>query len=111
MKVSAGVTAALGLFLLAACSVETRVAEPVRDAGGAASHADAELSEWSAPERLDISTAGFAEITPAIATNGLALYFASNRPGGPGLLDIYVTTRTKRKPTRDKDDHGAFGTP
>src|SRR6185436_8205558 len=94
MKVSAGVTAALGVSLLAGCSAEPRLSEPVRDARGAASHADAELSEWSAPERLEISTAAFAEITPAIATNGLALYFASNRPGGVGSNDLWVSRRS-----------------
>lgn len=34
--------------------------------------------------------------TPSISTDGLTLYFYSNRPGGHGSYDIYVTTRPNR---------------
>jgi len=30
---------------------------------------------------------------PAISADGATLYFATDRPGGPGTLDIWVTTR------------------
>jgi len=38
------------------------------------------------------------EYGPSISADGLSLYFASNRPGGHGGLDIWVTTR----PTKDE---------
>ena len=34
---------------------------------------------------------GYWEESPAITDDGLTLYFASTRPGGPGFTDIYVT--------------------
>ena len=39
---------------------------------------------------------------PAPSKDGLTLYMASNRPGGPGLLDVYVTTRVKGQPNTDE---------
>ena len=36
-------------------------------------------------------TTGYWEDGPAISNDGLTLYFASTRPGGPGLTDIYVS--------------------
>jgi hypothetical protein len=32
---------------------------------------------------------------PAISRDATTLFFASNRPGGFGLLDLYMTTRSK----------------
>ncbi|MCP4228905.1 MAG: hypothetical protein GY771_01985, partial [bacterium] len=43
------------------------------------------------------------DIKPNILANGLTLYFTSNRPGGSGSFDLWVTTR----PTTD----GPWGTP
>jgi hypothetical protein len=34
------------------------------------------------------------DVFPELLADGLTLFFASNRPGGYGWLDIYVTTRT-----------------
>ena len=34
------------------------------------------------------------ETNPSISVDGLSLYFDSNRPGGFGLYDIYVATRS-----------------
>ena len=36
------------------------------------------------------------EVFPVLSDDGLTLHFASNRPGGYGWLDIYVTTRPTR---------------
>lgn len=57
---------------------------------------------WSPPVNLGatVNTA-FGEFQPHIAPDARTLYFISDRPGGFGLLDLYVTTR--RRP--DKDDH------
>jgi Tol biopolymer transport system component len=50
----------------------------------------------------EVNTA-FLDGCPILSRDGLQLYMASNRPGGVGNLDIWVTERT----TRD----GAFGAP
>ncbi len=49
---------------------------------------------WSAPVNLGpVINTGFQETTPFIASDNRKMYFASNRPGGYGGLDIYVTER------------------
>jgi len=52
--------------------------------------------DWGAPERVPppISSA-FFDITPSISRDGLALYFASNRPGpfSPPWPDLWVSHR------------------
>ena len=51
---------------------------------------------WSTPENLGAVVNGSSnDLQPYIAPHGQELYFASNRPGGPGLNDLYVVTRTK----------------
>jgi hypothetical protein len=37
----------------------------------------------------------FADMQPYIAADRQTLFFTSNRPGGCGALDLYMTTRTK----------------
>ena len=51
---------------------------------------------WSTPENLGptINTDD-DESFPALSCDGTALYFSSNRPGGFGGPDLYVTTRKK----------------
>jgi Tol biopolymer transport system component len=53
-----------------------------------------QFSAWSAPVSLGptINTTAL-EGCPAISRDGLSLFFASNRNGGAGGLDIYVTHR------------------
>ena len=53
--------------------------------------------EWSKPESLgsQINT-DFAETTPFLASDNQTLYFASNRPGGQGGFDIWVSKRLNR---------------
>lgn len=48
---------------------------------------------WSAPQKLGFNTTS-SEETPRFSADDLTLYFASNRAGGPGLLDIYKVTRS-----------------
>jgi hypothetical protein len=55
---------------------------------------------WSAPENLGptVNTSN-VESTASISADGLTLYFNSNRSGGIGNSDIYMTTRvTKNAP-------------
>lgn len=49
---------------------------------------------WSAPRSLgpDINTAN-VETTPFLAADNITLYFSSNRPGGYGSNDIYMSRR------------------
>ena len=49
---------------------------------------------WGMPQNLgpDINGTG-SETTPAISVDGHRLYFASERPGGFGGLDLYVSRR------------------
>ena len=51
--------------------------------------------KWSKPAGLggDINTGKFTETTPFLASDGVTLYFSSNRDGGLGSNDIYVTRR------------------
>jgi outer membrane protein OmpA-like peptidoglycan-associated protein/tetratricopeptide (TPR) repeat protein len=49
---------------------------------------------WTEPFKLgkDINVDGFKSITPTMADDGQTLYYASNRPGTNGGMDIWVTT-------------------
>jgi hypothetical protein len=52
--------------------------------------------EWGAPERVPPPISSpFFDITPSISLDGLALYFASNRPGAfsPPWPDLWVSHR------------------
>ena len=78
------------LALLAACG-----SEPQRSitATLTASHT-ANFSSWSEPVSLGttINMPGFNDQQPALSKDGLSLYFASNRPEGPGdmVLDLNI---------------------
>ena len=51
---------------------------------------------WSAPENLGplVTSAGIDQ-RPYIASDRQTLFFGSDRAGGLGGVDLYVTTRTK----------------
>ena len=51
-------------------------------------------SAWSAPVLLTGVATAAEEWAPALAPDGVTLYFASNRLGGTGSYDLYVATRT-----------------
>lgn len=50
---------------------------------------------WSTPVNLASLNTNATEAAPTLSPDGLTLMFHSNRPGGQGGLDLYVTTRTK----------------
>lgn len=51
-------------------------------------------SDWSPPANLGpIVNSPFNDLAAEISKDGLSLYFASNRPGGLGGNDIYVSRR------------------
>lgn len=51
---------------------------------------------WSKPIRLSISNSKYWDACPAFAPNGRTIYFASNRPGGYGGLDLYKVQISKK---------------
>lgn len=59
---------------------------------------DTVTSAWPNPVRLgsSVNTAS-SDQQPYVATDRRTLFFASNRPGGVGALDLYVTTRSKSR--------------
>lgn len=51
-------------------------------------------SDWSAPVNLGpVINSAFSDQGPAISKDGLSLYITSNRPGGLGGFDMYVSQR------------------
>lgn len=51
---------------------------------------------WATPVNLGpIVNSPSDDVQPAISRDGGTLFFASNRPGGSGLLDLYMSTREK----------------
>ena len=51
---------------------------------------------WEIPTNLGPTVnSAFADMQPYMAADRQTLFFTSNRPGGCGALDLYVTTRTK----------------
>jgi hypothetical protein len=56
--------------------------------------AAADWSPWSPAVRVE-SITGSAETRASISKDGTTLYFGSNRPGGDGSTDHYVTTRDR----------------
>jgi len=52
------------------------------------------LDGWTEPKPLDALNTPADEIGPALARDGATLYFYSNRPGGEGGYDLYVSRHT-----------------
>lgn len=66
-------------------------AAPYRDA---AADDGTTWSDWSTPVNVGpVINSSASEQHPAISKDGLSLYFSSNRPGGLGGLDVYVSQR------------------
>ncbi len=79
--------------LLVACRVES---DPVAVKVQAMSFAN---SEWSEPVNLGpVVNSSSGEQNATLARDGLSLYFSSNRPGGAGNLDIWVSRRACTNP-------------
>lgn len=57
--------------------------------------------QWSSPSKLKINTK-YHESSASISFDGRTMYFVSDRPGGYGNGDIYITK---------KDDKGRWSTP
>jgi OmpA-OmpF porin, OOP family len=60
---------------------------------------DGVFDSWSTPVNLGTTiNTTFSDQQPYISADRRTLFMASDRPGGFGLLDLYVTTRTKNTP-------------
>lgn len=54
--------------------------------------------EWSTPENLGpVVNSAMRDDNPTLSADQLSLYFASDRPGGVGGIDIWVTRRASRE--------------
>ena len=81
-------TSLVALILVLACDAERNgiVVEP--------SFSSFASSEWSAPVNLGpVVNSSFGDNNATLSPDGLSLYFASDRPGGFGLTDIWVARR------------------
>lgn len=54
------------------------------------------MHPWGTPVTLGAINTTFHDAHPYIAADRQTLVFSSDRPGGYGVLDLYVTTRTKK---------------
>jgi Tol biopolymer transport system component len=53
--------------------------------------------DWGPPENLGpMVNSSDADVGARMPVDGLSLFFTSNRPGGSGNLDIWVTTRARK---------------
>ncbi len=68
---------------------------------------------WSTPVNLGpVVNSAAVEARPALSFRGTELYFNSNRPGGFGNQDLYVSTRTRLRDQdhdKDQDDDNGDG--
>jgi hypothetical protein len=94
--------ALITLSLLTACAPDQRLTTPDKatiaardiDDAGAEVDDDALWSGWSTPQNLGATINSSAnDQHPAISKDGLSLYGSSDRAGGKGGLDIYVSQR------------------
>lgn len=76
-------------LLLSACADESQIPLAPSDAVDLASAAN--LSAWSPATALAELNTPFADGCPFLTKRGDALYFNSNRPGGYGNSDLYVS--------------------
>ncbi len=89
------------LSLVAACSGDSSVVQPtssdvsmlVSSESDSDSDSEERFGPWSAPVNLGAPNSSAIDLAAEISPDGLTLYFASNRAGGAGANDIYVTTR------------------
>jgi hypothetical protein len=84
------------LILAFGCGPETGMIEaPTGEDVAEPSLASERFSDWSPPVNVGAGVnSAFVENAPELSKDGLSLYFGSNRPGGQGLQDLYVSQRS-----------------
>jgi len=70
---------------------------------------DSTFNAWSTPVNLGspINTT-FGEQNAYLSSDNLTLFFASDRPGGSGGVDLYVATRTRLRGTQQNETEVGF---
>jgi outer membrane protein OmpA-like peptidoglycan-associated protein len=56
-----------------------------------------ENGKWSSAQDLPFNSNDFTNMHPSISKDGNTMYFVSNRPGGQGGTDLYMTTKENGK--------------
>jgi hypothetical protein len=96
MNKSSTLALLLSIAPLAACGRDSAERVLAPDAQFSAS-SDSEWSEWSEPVHLGaVVNSASREIGPGLSPDGLSLYFGSDRPGGFGAIDMWVSRRACR---------------
>lgn len=71
--------------------------------------AELAAGQWSRPESLgsNINTPEYTEISASLSPDGNAIFFTSNRPGGSGGMDLYVSYRDEKGNWRKAQNLGS----
>lgn len=89
--------AALSTMFAATALVAPKTLISLRGVQATPAQPSKKFSAWSAPTNLGATiNTEFEELLPHQSKDGLSLYFASNRPGGFGDFDIWVSERAAR---------------
>jgi hypothetical protein len=83
------------MLLANGCGSDPGIIDPAtRGDGAELTTASERFSDWSPPENLGAPVnSAFIENAAEISKDGLSLYFGSNRPGGQGSQDLWVSQR------------------
>ncbi len=86
------------LLLALGCGSDPGIIDPpTRQDRTEPSLASQRFSDWSAPVNLGpVVNSAVRDDNPTLSADGLSLYFGSDRPGGVGNLDVWVTRRASR---------------
>jgi hypothetical protein len=82
------------LLLALGCGPDAGISDPPAQGGATSSLASQRFSDWSSPVNLGpVINSSSVENAPELSKDGLSLYFGSNRAGGQGGQDLYVSQR------------------
>jgi hypothetical protein len=60
---------------------------------------------WGPPELVEELSSEWSETTPEVSLDGLTMWLASDRPGGEGDYDVWVSTRASREEPWSVPEH------
>lgn len=60
-------------------------------------HSKKENGKWTTPQLMSVNKEGYSSGHPSLSADGKHLYFTSDRPGGYGGKDLYVSTKEENK--------------